>query len=166
MFYGWVSYDLEDKKMYIVASGKDKLSHICLDEAEPPKCENDPNMRHIAEIAKKWILEGKESKVDLDIELTPFQEKVLSAASMVPPGYVSTYSDVARAIGCTCAQAVGQALKRNPVPLFMPCHRIVMKDGSFDGFRGNKGLKMHLLRMEGVEFKDGKVDSSKILRSL
>ncbi|HPR41032.1 MAG TPA: MGMT family protein [Candidatus Methanofastidiosa archaeon] len=166
MLYGWVGYELGGEPFYILACGNGALSYISLDDTSPPEFDNDPGMKRIAESAKRWILEGKECKVDLDIELTPFQEKVLSATSMVPRGYVSTYSDIARAIGCTCSQAVGQALRRNPVPLFIPCHRIVMKGGSFDGFRGNALLKRHVLEMEGVTMHDGRIDPSQILHDL
>ncbi len=90
--------------------------------------------------------------VDLE-SLTKFQRQVLEAAAEIPRGQVMTYSELARRIGRPLAyRAVGQALGRNPVPLVIPCHRVIAADGSLTGYSGGGGIKTkaRLLALEGV----------------
>lgn len=90
-------------------------------------------------------------KVDLG-NLTPFQKAVLGATGRIPRGEVLTYGQVARRIGNPRAcRAVGQALGKNPVPIVIPCHRVVA-GGGLGGFSGGGGLasKKILLRLEGA----------------
>jgi methylated-DNA-[protein]-cysteine S-methyltransferase len=95
-----------------------------------------------------------EFEVSLDLDrLTPFQRSVLTTARRIPPGTVWTYGQVARTIGKPRAsRAVGQALGRNPMPIVIPCHRVVASDGSLGGYSGGGGLasKRWLLRLEGA----------------
>ena len=83
--------------------------------------------------------------------LTPFQQKVFKAAMRIPYGVVETYASLARKAGCpNSSRAVGNALARNPFPLFIPCHRIVRGDGKLGGFSAGGGiaLKRKLLELE------------------
>ena len=89
--------------------------------------------------------------------VTVFEQQVYDAVSRVPLGKVTTYADLARAIDCQSAQAVGQALKRNPLAPEVPCHRVIRADLSLGGYvgetRGEKiEVKLELLHNEGVEF--------------
>lgn len=89
--------------------------------------------------------------------VTQFQRRVYDAVSSVPKGYVVTYSALARAIGCESAQAVGQALRRNPYAPDVPCHRVIRSNLSIGGFEGHTSgeevaRKKSLLNSEGVEF--------------
>lgn len=99
---------------------------------------------------------GKRNTFDLPVDLggcTDFQRKVLEAASAVPRGRLATYSEIAARIGAPrAARAVGQALARNPVPIIVPCHRVVAADGSLTGYSGGAGVetKAQLLRLEGA----------------
>lgn len=68
--------------------------------------------------------------------ITPFQRKVYLELLRVPSGTTITYGELARRIGCGSAQAVGQALKRNPFAPEVPCHRVVAADGSLGGYNG------------------------------
>jgi O-6-methylguanine DNA methyltransferase len=92
--------------------------------------------------------------VPLDLQrLTPFQLSVLEAARDIPAGTVQTYGQVARAIGKPKAsRAVGQALGRNPIPIVIPCHRVIASDGGLGGYSGGGGLesKRFLLGLEGA----------------
>ena len=93
-----------------------------------------------------------DAPLDLD-QLTPFQTSVLQTARRIPPGSVWTYGRVARALGKPQAsRAVGQALGRNPVPIVIPCHRVIASDGSLGGYSGGGGLesKRFLLQLEGA----------------
>lgn len=79
---------------------------------------------------------GKDiENIDLNINITQFQKKVFDILLNTKRGTLVTYSDIAALIGCGSSQAVGQALKKNPVPILIPCHRVVGKgwDGGFAG---------------------------------
>lgn len=87
-----------------------------------------------------------------DIKLTDFQKKVFELLMNTKRGTILTYGDVAKFIGCGSNQAIGQALKRNPVPIVIPCHRVVGKDWD-GGYAGEtSGVKIDfkkaLLRLE------------------
>jgi len=101
-------------------------------------------------------LDGQRTQFDLPLDMTPltdFQRQVLSAALKIPRGKWLTYGDVAKAIGRPQAsRAVGQALGHNPVPIVIPCHRVLGSDGSLHGYSGGGGVqtKAWLLRLEGA----------------
>lgn len=82
-------------------------------------------------------------------DATPFQTEVLRALRAIPYGETRTYGDVARDIGRPRAvRAVGGANARNPLPIVIPCHRVVGADGGLTGFGGGLAAKRHLLRLE------------------
>ncbi len=88
---------------------------------------------------------------ELDLSLaTPFQRDVWRAARAIPRGETRTYGWLAGQIGRPgAARAVGQALGRNPVPVIVPCHRVLAGDGGIGGFSGGLDMKRYLLRLEG-----------------
>jgi methylated-DNA-[protein]-cysteine S-methyltransferase len=100
--------------------------------------------------------EGKRSsfKLDLDLdELSQFQRRVLLATLKIPRGEITTYGEMAKRLGkAQWARAVGQALARNPIPIVIPCHRVLAADGSLHGYSGGKGIetKAELLKLEGA----------------
>ncbi|MBU0711889.1 MGMT family protein [bacterium] len=76
--------------------------------------------------------------------------QVLYWTWLIPFGQIITYGDIARWMNKPGAsRAVGRALHNNPVPVFIPCHRVVGKDGNLTGFSAGLGLKKQLLRLEG-----------------
>jgi len=88
--------------------------------------------------------------VNLDA-LTPFDRKVLLTCRKIPSGETTTYGDLAVRIGHPgAARAVGSALARNPIPLIIPCHRVLRTDGHLGGFSAPGGIKtkQRLLRHE------------------
>ncbi|MFA9405166.1 MAG: methylated-DNA--[protein]-cysteine S-methyltransferase [Anaerolineales bacterium] len=101
-------------------------------------------------------LRGERKAFQLPVDLsgmTPFQQTVLNEVSEVPRGEVVTYGDLARRIGKPrAARAVGQALGSNPVPIVVPCHRVIASDGSLGGYSGRRGIKTKeaLLTLEGA----------------
>ncbi len=101
-------------------------------------------------------LAGKRAGFDLPIDmrfLTDFQRTVLRAVMRVPRGEVITYGALARVIGRpNAARAVGRALGSNPLPIVIPCHRVLASDGSLGGYSGRGGVrtKAVLLHLEGV----------------
>jgi methylated-DNA-[protein]-cysteine S-methyltransferase len=89
--------------------------------------------------------------------VTLFQSRVYAALRRVPAGRVLTYGALARLVGCGSAQAVGQALRRNPFAPAVPCHRVIAADLTLGGFQGRRGgaalaRKRALLAREGVRF--------------
>jgi len=97
---------------------------------------------------------GKRRAFELPLDLsitTPFQRRVLMATRRVPAGSVVSYGDIARRIGQPRAsRAVGQALGRNPVPIVIPCHRVVAGGGRIGGYTGGLAIKRKLLAIEGA----------------
>lgn len=81
--------------------------------------------------------------------LTVFQYKVLKACLKIPLGQTRSYQWVAKEIGNPKAvRAVGSALKKNPYPLIIPCHRVVKSDGKIGGYAKGKKMKKYLLELE------------------
>ena len=92
---------------------------------------------------------------DFDLPLgacgTPFQQSVWAALREIPYGEVRSYRDIARSINNAAAvRAVGAANGRNPLPVVVPCHRVIGSDGSLTGFAGGLEMKTLLLQLEGA----------------
>ena len=88
---------------------------------------------------------------ELDFKATPFQREVWRKTSLIPYGETRSYSWVAEQIGNPRAvRAVGQALSRNPLPIIVPCHRVVASNGALCGFRGGLKMKKRLLSLEAA----------------
>jgi len=86
-----------------------------------------------------------------------FNEKVWALCKKVPKGKVTTYKEIAAAMGTKAYRAVGNALNKNPYAPTVPCHRVVGSDGSLTGFAKGLKKKAKLLRKEGIEIRKGKV---------
>jgi methylated-DNA-[protein]-cysteine S-methyltransferase len=94
---------------------------------------------------------GRRRSFDLPLvrEGTPFQEAVWAAMETIPFGETVSYGELARRAGRPRAmRAVGGACGRNPIPIFVPCHRVVGSDGSLTGFGGGLPRKVFLLELE------------------
>jgi len=89
--------------------------------------------------------------IDPALISTDFQKKVLFWTSLIPCGRTVHYGKIAEWLNLNCAQAIGQALKKNPLPLIIPCHRVIGKDGSLTGFGSGIELKEKLLKIERVK---------------
>jgi O-6-methylguanine DNA methyltransferase len=88
-------------------------------------------------------------------EVGAFDRQVYEAALRIPPGETSTYGELARAVGRpTEARAVGQAMARNPIPIIIPCHRVLAANGRLGGFsaHGERLTKAKLLSIERAKF--------------
>lgn len=97
--------------------------------------------------------EGERRSFDLPLAPrgTGFQQEVWQALAMIPFGATWSYGDLARAIGKPAAmRAVGAANGRNPLPIVLPCHRVIGADGNLTGFGGGLPIKEALLRLEGA----------------
>ena len=92
---------------------------------------------------KMWHLQRKNNidirrRVEHSTSITPFQRRVYMELLNIPSGKTITYGELARRIGCRSAQAVGQALRRNPFAPEVPCHRVVAANGSIGGYNGKR----------------------------
>lgn len=99
-------------------------------------------------------LAGERKAFDLPLapQGTPFQLRVWRALEDIPYGQTRSYRDIALAVDCPKGfRAVGMANNRNPIPIFIPCHRVVGADGSLVGYGGGLELKRALLTIEGVD---------------
>lgn len=109
-----------------------------------------PLKETIRQLEEYW--NGQRTRFELPLYLlgTPFQIKVWTAVKTIAYGTVSTYSAIASQIGNPQAmRAVGTATGRNPVPIIVPCHRVIGKNGTLTGFRGGLRLKALMLSQEG-----------------
>ena len=99
----------------------------------------------------------------LDLQGSQFQMQVWARLRQIPAGTVATYGEIASRIGRPQgARAVGQACGRNPVVLFVPCHRVVAANGGLGGFGSGLSLKQALLHHEGVFITTKATKSTKI----
>jgi O-6-methylguanine DNA methyltransferase len=88
---------------------------------------------------------------DIDLRGTPFQLRVWKEISKIPYGTVSAYKQIAKKVGVHSGyQAVGRAVGLNPLPIIIPCHRVMGTDGSLTGYAGGIKTKEFLLRLEGA----------------
>ena len=98
--------------------------------------------------------DGGRHAFDLTVDLrglTPFSERVLHELARVPFGETATYAQLAQRAGnAGAARAVGTIMNRNPVPIVLPCHRIIGANGSLVGYGGGLERKIALLQLEGV----------------
>jgi len=119
-------------------------------EAEPPPFAAEA-IKRIARLLAGGKIDLGEIK--LDPEGSAFERNVWQAARRIPCGEVRSYGDIAREIGAPgAAQAVGLALGRNPVPIVIPCHRVLAADGRSGGFSAPGGVatKFRILEIEGA----------------
>ncbi|MGI5962664.1 MAG: methylated-DNA--[protein]-cysteine S-methyltransferase [Lawsonibacter sp.] len=103
-------------------------------------------------------LEGKRKEFDLPLKPngTEFQCKVWAALQQIPYGQTCSYREIAVQVGCPQGfRAVGMANHRNPIPIFIPCHRVVGANGTLVGYAGGLDLKQKLLSLEqGMTFPE------------
>lgn len=114
-------------------------------------CLPDDEGRHnVGKELQEYLLgQRKEFTFPLDYVGTDFQQKVWQALTDIPYGETCSYGDIARAVGSPkAARAVGQANRRNPLPLVIPCHRVCGHDGGLGGFSGGLSSKSFLLELE------------------
>lgn len=86
-----------------------------------------------------------------------FAERCYALLRKVPEGRVTTYQELAHALGTRAYRAVGQAMNKNPYAPQVPCHRVICADGTIGGFAGGVQKKRKMLSDEGIEFEKGKI---------
>lgn len=124
-----------------------------------PSADADPVVEARAE---RWLndyFKGdfRPLEIPLAPEGTPFRRKIWDLLITIPPGEVWTYGRMADAVG-SAPRAVGGAMGGNPLPILIPCHRVIAAGGGLGGYsgRGGVGTKRRLLALEGVAFQGQK----------
>ena len=85
-------------------------------------------------------------------------KKIYKKLLEVPPGKITTYGELAKAVGLSNGQrAVGKIMNKNPYPVIIPCHRVVKSDGKVGGYAYGEGIKTTMLKKEGILIKNGKI---------
>lgn len=94
------------------------------------------------------------------------EHKVYKKLLKVPKGKVTTYSELAKAVGLKNGQrAIGRIMNKNPFPVIVPCHRVILSSGKIGGYAWGEKIKTNMLSKEGVKIKKGKIlDKNKIYR--
>lgn len=151
--------------LYIAASDKGLVyvgtEHSSFEKLEQycrklyPDCKIIHDEKFIQPYASQFIeyLNGKRKQFTLPFDLhgTPFQRKVWEALCSIPYGKTAAYSDVAMRIGKPEAvRAVGGAIGANPLPIIIPCHRVIGKNGKLTGYSGGLDVKEKVLSLESA----------------
>ena len=86
------------------------------------------------------------------------EEKIYKKLLKVPKGQITTYGEIAKAVGLKNGQRlVGKIMNKNPYPVIIPCHRVVMSTGKVGGYAYGKDVKIKMLNDEGIDIKDEKI---------
>jgi len=151
---GWTGIGIEEGAICAITLGATK------DAALRELLERGAEGRADAKEAAPFIdlvrraAQGEPVRVNGNVRIeggTAFQRAVWQALADIPRGQTISYAELARRVGRPgAARAVGQAVGANPVPILLPCHRVVASDGGLGGFGGGLPMKKTLLRQEGV----------------
>ena len=156
MYYCYLDTPIGD---LLLAGDDDGLSLIGFPEGSMRRDPDEDwifNEKPFAE-ARRQLTEyfaGERKEFDLPLQLsgTEFQLLVLEELKKIPYGQTTSYGDIAKRIGKpTAMRAVGAANGRNPIPIIIPCHRVIGADGDLTGFGGGLDTKSELLRLEAEQ---------------
>jgi methylated-DNA-[protein]-cysteine S-methyltransferase len=147
---GYISVYTERSHIIRIKFGKDKnIAHKNI-------CRNySPIIDNLFNMIKRYVSGDKvDFNVPFKVNSTPFFSAVYKHLKRIPYGTVISYKDLAILTGSkNAARAVGNACRNNPVPLIIPCHRVVNSNGFLGGFAGGKELKKKLLLIEDIKIK-------------
>jgi methylated-DNA-[protein]-cysteine S-methyltransferase len=146
----WVAYGDDGIAMTMLAPDETAFATACaerfgvrpLRDPDPPSAIVDAVRRRLeANTEVPWNLAG----------CTPFQRDVLQAVAAIPKGETRTYGQIAEAVGRPrAARAVGEVMRTNPIPVLIPCHRVVRSGGDIGRYTPDPAIKRRLLELEGA----------------
>lgn len=142
-----------------ISEHNNKITNLYLKSSSVVKENYEVNETEIIKKAYKQLIEYFDGKrKDFSLPLAPsgaeFMKKVWNALIDIPYGETRSYKDIAEIINHPKAyRAVGLANNRNPIPIFIPCHRVIGADKKLVGYGGGLDIKEKLLKIEGVEIK-------------
>lgn len=143
--FGWIAIEVDDRgAVTSIEIGRTQRQKPSFDRSGERHC--DPVVRQLSE-----YLDG--ARQHFELALAPsgsdFQREVWREVGRIPYGATRSYGDVARRLGdVSLARAVGAANGANPIPIIIPCHRVIGADGSLVGYGGGLDLKRRLLELE------------------
>lgn len=130
-----------------------KVKYLNKKSQKAPQSKTNKDVKNKIEKYLDPSSKTKSVNVDVSLSVTPFQRKVLKQLQKIPYGETRTYGDIAKILK-TSPRAVGNACRNNPVPIIIPCHRVVAANGigGYDGARSGRllNIKYKLLEIEGV----------------
>ena len=133
-------------------------SHGAETESKKTNFQDQPNTQDLPTFiaTRRWLdLYFNGTKPDfippLKPQGSPFQQKVWLELLAIPYGQTTTYGAIAQRLNCRSAQAVGQAIHRNPIAIIIPCHRVIGSDGSLTGYASGLDIKQQLLTIENTQ---------------
>ncbi len=155
-----IQYTILDSPLgdILVARGERGLAHINFQQSssplaiEPEWARDDEAFDDVAtQLAKYFAGERRIFELPLAPEGTHFQQSVWRALAEIPYGETWSYGEIAQRLGQpTASRAVGAANGRNPLPIVVPCHRVIGSNGKLTGYRGGVRFKESLLELEGA----------------
>ena len=142
-------------KLVLIASDK-KLISILFENTKPDVLENSTENQNNSilfqtEHQLNEYFSGNRKKFDIPLKLdgTIFQKKVWKELQKIPYGETISYQELAKRVGdINKSRAVGNANGRNPIPIIVPCHRVILKNGKLGGYGGGLEIKRFLLDLE------------------
>jgi methylated-DNA-[protein]-cysteine S-methyltransferase len=148
-----------------VEANEDALTHIALPSESPaptgrrqPKEPGNgqlpaPLVAALAQLEEYFAGRRRSFELPLELDGTDFQRSVWRGLAEIPYGETVSYAELAMMVGRPHAyRAVGQANGSNPVPIVLPCHRVVASGGGIGGYGGGLAMKRQLLALEGLQF--------------
>lgn len=156
---GYLLLAITERGVCRVSMGTDERALIEQLITEFPAAESERDSGYLSDAIEQVLayLNGWQPHLDLplDLRLTAFQQRVLQELTRIPYGETRTYGEIAKAIGKPkSARAVGRACATNPVPLVLPCHRVVGSTGKLTGYAFGTERKQYLLDMERTNATD------------
>lgn len=141
------------RSLCVAVDGDGRLVEIRFDRRRPEGRRDAKRCRDAAtQLGEYFAGKRREFELTLAPVGTDFQLRVWRALRAIPYGAVRNYGDIARVIGQPgAARAVGQANGCNPLPIVVPCHRVIASDGTSGGYSGGLAIKHRLLAIEGAE---------------
>lgn len=123
------------------------------------------NLRRAVDQLEEYFAK-KRTRFELELDFSgvtsDFQRDVYKQLLAIEYGHVSSYGQIAKDLGKPDqARAVGQAVGANPIPIVVPCHRVIASDGRLTGFSGGLAAKVALLKLEGIDV-DGQTPTSRV----
>ena len=142
-----------DKVYFSIKTMQDTVSGIHIITAPEP-CDSQISKDAVRQLEE--YMEGRRRVFTFPITLegTDFQKRVWTELLKIPYGETRSYKDIASAIGCKSARAVGQAVGKNPLLIAVPCHRVITHDGKLGGFSAGLDVKRRLLAIEGIKYRE------------
>jgi len=137
-----------------IASNSKALKSISFEDKPPLSAQNDPSAilsKALAQLDEYFNGNRTSFTLSLSPEGTTFQQTVWKALQRIPHGQTISYGELAERLGDpNKVRAVGKANSKNPIPIVIPCHRVIGSDNSLVGYRGGIDRKKYLLKHEGA----------------